>query len=95
MTVDDVLSMLTVEQRATWAGSEDSIRQSARYLVWRAVQESIQMLDEGSPRVRMSVIKALAPRIGRWMGDDSDTEIEELRRDFFALLADLRGEQTE
>lgn len=77
-----------------WARDDDvELRRAIRRLAWLTVQEAYEMLENGRPQDKITLISRLATPMMRALGeeDQGGREIDEMRRDFSELMARLSG----
>lgn len=73
--------------------SDAELATSARALAQRAIAIANEYLDSGSPQMRLSVIKAIMPAVGRGLSEKGEDEtITELREQLRILHEAVLGQ---
>ena len=83
-----------LEKAFDWAKDDDvELRRAIRRLAWLTVQEAYVMLESGRPQDKIALISRLTTPMMRALGeeDQGGREVDEMRKDFNALLASLNN----
>lgn len=69
------------------------LAEKARALAHKAIDIANGMLDNGSNRMQLDVIRSIMPAIGRGLTDKGeDSELSEMREQLASLMSLVRGE---
>ena len=74
--------------------SEDTeLADAVRALTWKALAQANEIMDNGTPRDRMVLVKALVSNAARLIGATSSTTVEEGRVAFAELMDNMRDKE--
>ncbi len=91
LEVGDVLNVLPATERKRFVADDESIAQAMRVLAWRTIEESLRILDEGTPQQKMAVLNKFGTQLSKIVGAQETDPLEEIREDFAKLMAEIRG----
>lgn len=77
-------------QRKMVAAADELLQDAMRALAWRTIQEAARILDEGTPQMKMAIITKFGGQMNQVLGRQEPNEIENLREDFYKLMAEVR-----
>ena len=61
-----------------------------RRVAWRVIEETMLMLDEGSPAVKQRMITNLFTKMMTMLEEDSADDLSTLRTDLASLVSEMR-----
>lgn len=90
--LDDVMA-LQPEERTHEHSPDSVIEDGLRVLAWRTIEEASRMLDEGTPAIKMQLIKTFGADMRATLGAKNADQNEEMKTQLAALMRAIRGEE--
>ena len=69
---------------------DDDLRVGVRRVAWRVIEETLLMLDEGSPVVKQRMITNLFAKMMGMLAEESGEDLSSLRTEITQMVADMR-----
>tara|TARA_Y100001951_G_scaffold45675_1_gene36032 strand:+ start:284 stop:691 length:408 start_codon:yes stop_codon:yes gene_type:complete len=69
---------------------DGDLRTGVRRVAWRVIEETMLMLDEGSPAVKQRMITNLFTKMMTMLEEDSADDLSTLRTDLASLVSEMR-----
>lgn len=89
--LDDVME-LQPEERTHEHSPDSVIEDGLRILAWRTIEEASRMLDEGTPSIKMALIKTFGSDMRAALGAKGSDGLDEMRTEMAALMREIRGD---
>ena len=68
---------------------DEDLRVGVRRVAWRVIEETMLMLDEGSPQVKQKMITNLFTKMMTMLGEESSEDLSVLRTDVQSMLGEM------
>ena len=68
---------------------DEDLRVGVRRVAWRVIEETMLMLDEGSPQVKQKMITNLFTKMMAMLGEESSEDMSALRGDIQIMLEEM------
>ncbi len=68
---------------------DEDLRVGVRRVAWRVIEETMLMLDEGSPQVKQKMITNLFTKMMTMLGEESSEDLSVLRTDIQSMLSEM------
>jgi hypothetical protein len=68
---------------------DKDLRVGVRRVAWRVIEETMLMLDEGSPQVKQKMITNLFTKMMAMLGEESSEDMSALRSDIQTMLGEM------
>ena len=68
---------------------DDDLRVGVRRVAWRVIEETLLMLDEGSPVVKQRMITNLFAKMMGMLAEESGEDLSSLRTEITQMVADM------
>ena len=68
---------------------DDDLRVGVRRVAWRGIEETLLMLDEGSPVVKQRMITNLFAKMMGMLAEESGEDLSSLRTEITQMVADM------
>ncbi len=68
---------------------DEDLRVGVRRVAWRVIEETMLMLDEGSPQVKQKMITNLFTKMMTMLGEESSEDLSVLRTDIQSMLGEM------
>jgi hypothetical protein len=69
---------------------DDDLRVGVRRVAWRVIEETLLMLDEGSPVVKQRMITNLFAKMMGMLAEESGGDLSMLRSEITQMVADMQ-----
>ena len=69
---------------------DDDLRVGVRRVAWRVIEETLLMLDEGSPVVKQRMITNLFAKMMGMLAEESGGDLSTLRSEITQMVADMQ-----
>jgi len=69
---------------------DDDLRVGVRRVAWRVIEETLLMLDEGSPVVKQRMITNLFAKMMGMLAEESGEDLSSLRSEITQMVADMQ-----
>jgi hypothetical protein len=70
---------------------DDLIQDGLRILAWRTIEEASRILDEGTPALKLQLIKTFGSQMKDILGTRTSDEKDELKEQLDEILREMRG----
>jgi hypothetical protein len=87
--VDKVRNAVDEVPVSTAVRDDEDLRVGVRRVAWRVIEETMLMLDEGSPQVKQKMITNLFTKMMAMLGEESSEDLSVLRGDIQAMLGEM------
>lgn len=87
--LDDVMAL--APESARQETPDSLIEDGLRIIAWRTLEEASRILDEGTPALKMSLIKTFGSQMKDILGTRSTNPLEDLRASMDEIMAEMRG----
>lgn len=90
MDLDEVAALSP--EKENLATPDSLIEDGLRILAWRTIEEASRILDEGTPPLKMQLIKTFGTQMRDILGTNSSDGLDDLREQMNSILDEIRGE---
>lgn len=87
--VDKVRKAVDEVPVAAVTRDDEDLRAGVRRVAWRVIEETLLMLDEGSPAVKQKMITNLFTKMMGVLGEESTEDLSDLRADIQTLVGEM------
>ncbi len=85
-----VLEVLPEQERRQYVEGEEMFHQAMRTLAFRAIEEAHRVFDEGTPAMKLALIKHFGSQVQKALGSGEKNPLDDLREKFTELMGDVR-----
>ncbi|MGI0133618.1 MAG: hypothetical protein ACREBW_01500 [Candidatus Micrarchaeaceae archaeon] len=79
-------------RRSLYMAESEELAEAMHKLAWRAYEEGMRILDEGTPAMRLRMVTSIQSASLRLLGSQDPHQFEELRSELRGLIAGIGGD---
>lgn len=88
---EEVAKLMSDAERARHHPDDEMLRDAMRTVAARVVEETLFILDEGTPQMKLQLISRLGGQMATIFAKHEEDQLANLRSDFQSLMSEMRG----